>query len=51
MNLFHKKSLIEFYKTNSMFSKKKNYIVNFKFENYENDFYHAFDEFELKNLT
>ena len=28
---------------------KKHYIVNFKFENYESDFYYAFDKFELKN--
>ena len=29
---------------------QKNYIVNFKFENYKNNFHHVFDEFELKNL-
>ena len=29
---------------------KKVYVVNFEFENYKNDFYHAFDKFELKSV-
>ena len=28
---------------------KNNYVVDFKFENYENNFYHVFDKFEFKN--
>ena len=27
----------------------KNYIVNFKFKNYKNDFYNVFDESKFKN--
>ena len=28
---------------------KENYVVNFGFENYKNDFHYAFNEFKLKN--
>ena len=33
-----------------MFSKKKDYVVNFKIEKYKNNFYHVFNKFELRDF-